>query len=120
MVFVVMPFISLAALVPIMSAPVSAVLVPLVLLPTLPLYFALVLVLLIVTLVVWFVFPRSNEIYGPIAGIVFVAVPAPIFRMIRWYVQINGRSRSLSRVDQHRPCVDDRRGTFVPNIHLTV
>src|ERR1700680_3001198 len=125
-VVLVMTFMSVAMLIPVMPAPVSAVviviafLVPFAVLPALPLQFALALMILIVTLVFRIVFLRSDEVHGPITGSVFTAVAAPISRMLRRHVQINGRRRSFLRLDQRRLYVDDRRRTFVADIHLTV
>jgi hypothetical protein len=67
-----------------------------------------------------FVFGRSNEIYGSIAGVVFAAVFAPIFRVPRRHVQVDGRRRSELRLDQHRLRIHERRGTVIANLNLTV
>jgi len=37
-------------------------------------------------IVAWGIFRRSNEIDGPIAGMVFVAVPTPVLGMSRRHV----------------------------------
>jgi hypothetical protein len=76
--------------------------------------------LLIVALVLRIVFLRSNEIHGPVAGIVFMTVHAPILCVSGRYMQINRRRRRCLRLDQHGLRVDDRRRTFVAEIHLTV
>ena len=76
--------------------------------------------LCIVTLIFGVVLLRSNEIHRPIAGVVFMAVDAPIFCVPRRYVQINGwRSHGL-RLDQHGLCVDHLRRRCAPNVYLTV
>jgi hypothetical protein len=76
--------------------------------------------ILVVALVLWIVFLRSNEVYGPIAGVIFMAMLTPIFGVTGRDVQIDWRRRSLLRLNQHRVYVDDGRRTFVANIHLSV
>jgi hypothetical protein len=102
------------------AAVVIAVLVPLALLPALSLHFTFALMILIVTLIFRIVFPRSHEVHRPITGVVFMAVLAPIFCMIRRDVQIDGRRRCALRLDQHGLCIDDRRRTLVADIDLTI
>jgi hypothetical protein len=60
------------------SVPVVALLISLAVFPTLTLLIALALVVCIVALVFRFVFLRSHEVHGPIAGMVLTAVLAPI------------------------------------------
>ena len=81
---------------------------------------AVMLVVIIAADVSRFIFFRSNEIHRPIAGIVFPAVLAPIFCVARRHVQVNGRRRRCLRLDQHRLCIDERRGTFIADLNLTV
>jgi uncharacterized membrane protein YqjE len=69
----------------VMSVPMFA------LVPMLSLHFTFAFVSLIVTLILRIVFPRSYEVHRPIAGIVFMAVLAPIFCVTRRDVQIDGR-----------------------------
>jgi hypothetical protein len=109
----------LVAVAPI-SVPVAVYLIPLALVPSPALQFALAFVIGIVALVFRCVFRRSHEVHGPIAGIVFMAVLAPISRVTRRNVQIYGRRRSCQRFDQHRLGIDDGRRTIVADLHLAV
>jgi hypothetical protein len=90
------------------------------LVPTLSLHFTFAFMILIVALILRIVFPRSYEVHRPIAGIVFMAMPAPIFCVTRGDVQINRRWGCVLRLDQHGLCVDDRRRTLVADIDLTI
>jgi hypothetical protein len=65
---------------------VAALLISLAVFPTLTLLIALALVVCIVALVFRFVFLRPHEVHGPIAGMVFTAVLAPISCMAGRYV----------------------------------
>src|SRR5271165_7177914 len=67
-----------------------------------------------------FVFLRSNEIHGPIAGVVLVAVFAPIFCMPWRHVQIDGRRWRCLRLDQHRLRIYERRRRCITNLNLPV
>ena len=70
------------------SVPVAALPIPLVIFPSPALLDALAFVIGIVALVFRFVFLGSDEVHGPIAGIVFMAVLAPISRMTGRNVQV--------------------------------
>jgi len=74
--------------VPPISVPVAAVLMALLVFPLPTCLFALAFVIGIVALVFRFVFLGSDEVHGPIAGIVFMAVLAPISRMTGRNVQV--------------------------------
>jgi hypothetical protein len=93
---------------------------PLTLFPALSLHFAFALMLLIVALIFGLVFLRSHEVHRPIAGIVLSTVLTPIPGMIRRDVQINGRRRSVLRLDHDRLRVNDRRWAGVAEIDLTI
>jgi hypothetical protein len=109
---------------PVTLAPISvlmaALLISLVIFPSAALLIALAFVICIVALVFRFVFLRSHEVYGPIAGVVFAAVLAPISCVTGRNVQVHGRRRSIHWFDQHRLCIDDRRRTIVTDLHLAV
>src|SRR5258707_10524358 len=111
--------VTLAIVAPI-SVLVAALLISLVILPSPALLVALAFMICIVTLVLRFVFLRSHEVHGSIAGVVFTAVPAPISCVPGRHVQIDGRGRCRHRLDQHRLRVDDRRRTIVTELHLAV
>ena len=66
------------------------------------------------------VFLRSDEIDRPIAGVIFMAVFAPVFRMPRRYVQIDYRRRGCLTLDDHGLRIDKRRRTLIADTHLTV
>jgi hypothetical protein len=100
--------------------PALAILPALTLCPALSLHFAFALMLLIVTLILGLVFPRFYEVHRSIAGIVLSTVLAPIPGVIRRDVQINGRRRSVLRLDHDRLCVNDRRWAGVAEIDLTI
>ena len=121
-VMLVVILMSVGMFVPVVPAPavVVAILVALAIFPTLPLYFAFVRMILIVTLIFGIVFSRSHEVYRPIAGIVLLTVLAPIPCVIRRDVQIDGRRRGVLWLDHHWLCVDDRRRTSVADIDLTI
>jgi hypothetical protein len=105
----------------IMSVPVVFVFMPaLTLFPALSLHFAFALMLLIVTLILGLVFLRFYEVHRAVAGIVLMTVPAPIFGVIRRDVQINGRRRSVLRLDHDRLRVHDRWWSSVADIDLTI
>jgi len=99
---------------------VPAILLPLTLFPALSLHFAFALMLLIVALILGLVFPRFYEVHRSIAGIVLPTVLAPIPGVIRRDVQINGRRRSVLRLDHDRLCVNDRRWAGVAETDLTI
>jgi hypothetical protein len=107
-----------------MSAPmfvvVPASVVALALFPTLPLNFTFASVILIVTLILGLIFPRSHEVHRPAAGIILMTMLAPISCVIGRDMQIDGRRRSVLRLDHHGLCVDDRRRTAVTDIDLTI
>jgi hypothetical protein len=90
------------------------------LVPTLSLHFTFAFMSLIVALILRIVFARSYEVHRPIAGIVFMAMPAPIFCVTRRDVQIDGRRGCVLRLDQHGLCVDDRRRALVADIDLAI
>src|SRR5215831_14878068 len=89
-------------------------------LPPLSLHCARALMLLVVTLILGFVFPRLDEVHRSIAGVVLAAVVAPISGVPRWDMQIDGRRCTVLRLDQNRLCVDDGRRSVVAQSHLTV
>src|SRR5258708_4196321 len=105
---------SLPMVVAVMSVPMFA------LVPTLSLHFTFAFMRPIVTLILRIVFPRSYEVHRPIAGIVFMTMPAPIFCVTRRDVQIDGRWGCVLRLDQHGLFVDDRRWTLGARIYLTI
>jgi len=88
--------------------------------PALPFDFSFALVFLIMTLILGLVFLRSHEVHRSIAGIVLSTVLAPILGVIRGDMQINGRRRSVLRLDHDRLCVNDRRWVRVADIDLTI
>jgi hypothetical protein len=75
-------------LVALIAMPTAALLIPLVFVPLPAFLFALAFVICIVTLVFGFVFLRSHEVHGPIAGIVFTAMPAPISCVTRRNMEV--------------------------------
>jgi hypothetical protein len=80
----------------------------------------MIMVVFVTVLICRLVFLGSNEIYGTVARIVFPAVLAPILRVPRWYVQIDGWRRSGLRLDQHRLRIHQRRRTVIADLNLTV
>jgi hypothetical protein len=110
---------TLVTLAPI-SVLVATLLIALVSFPSPALLIALAFVICIVALVFRFVFLRSHEVHGPIAGVVFTAVLAPVSCVTRRNVQVHGRRRSIPWFDQHRLGIDDRRRTIVADLHLAV
>jgi hypothetical protein len=105
----------------IMSVPTVFVFMPaLTLFPAQPFHFTFALMILVVTLILGIVFLRSYEVHRSIAGIVLSTVLAPIPGVIRRDVQINGRRRSVLRLDHDRLCVNDRRRAGVAEIDLTI
>jgi hypothetical protein len=112
--------VAVAVAVAVMIPLAIAIPVTLALFPTLPLHFTFALMFLIVALILGFVFLRSHEVHRPIAGVVLTTVPAPIFCVIRRDVQIDGRRRSVLRLDHHGLCVDDRRPRVRADIDLTI
>jgi len=52
--------------------------------------------------IAWFVFLRSHKVHRPIAGVVFLAMLAPIFGVPRRHMQVNGRRCNPLRHNQHR------------------
>src|ERR1035441_4446397 len=113
-------FMSVLMFVPVVPAPVVALLVALALFPTLPLYFTFARMILIVTLILGVVFLRSHEVHRPIAGIILMTVLAPISCVTWRDVQIDGRRRSVLRLHPQGLCVDDRRRAVVSAIDLTI
>jgi len=101
-------------------AAVIAVMIALVIFPSLTLLIALAFVFCIVALIFGFVFRRSYEVHGAIAGVVFMAVPAPISCVVRRNVQVHRRRRRCLRFYQHRLGIDDLRRTVVSELHLAV
>jgi hypothetical protein len=79
-----------------------------------------VMVVFVTVLICRLVFLGSNEIYGTVARVVFPAVLAPIFRVPRRYVQIDGGRRSALRLDQHRLRIHERRRAVIADLYLTV
>jgi hypothetical protein len=77
-------------------------------------------VIVIASYVARFIFFRSDEIYGAIARVIFVAVLAPVSRMPRRHVQINRWRRRGLTLNDHRLGVHERRRTFISDTHLTV
>jgi hypothetical protein len=67
-----------------------------------------------------FVFRRSNEVHGPIAGVVFTAVLAPVPRVTRGHVQVDGRRRLRLRYDQHRLRIHEGRRPVIAKLNLPV
>jgi hypothetical protein len=110
----------MAMLIVTVSVPVAAPLIALVVFKSLTLLDALAFMFCIVALVFRCVFRRSHEVHGPIAGVVFMAVLAPISRVARRNVQIHWRRGSRLRLDQHRLRIDDRRRTIVADLYLAV
>jgi uncharacterized membrane protein YqjE len=104
----------------VVTASVVALLVALALFPTLPLNFTFASVILIVTLILGLIFPRSHEVHRPAASIILMTMLAPISCVIWRDMQIDGRGRSVLRLDHHGLCVDDRRRTAVTDIDLTI
>src|ERR1700719_1136198 len=116
---VVMPVVIVSMI--IMSVPTVFVFMSaLTLFPAQPLHFTFALMILVVTLILGIVFPRSYEVHRSIAGIVLSTVLAPIPGVIRRDVQINGRRRSVLRLDHDRLCVNDRRWAGVVETDLTI
>jgi hypothetical protein len=66
------------------------------------------------------VFRRSNEVHGPIAGVVFTAVLAPVPRVTRGHVQVDGRRRLRLRFDQHWPRIHEGRRPVIAKLNLAV
>src|SRR5260370_34237662 len=93
---------SMAALVTVAPISVLAVALPisLAIFPSPTFFIALAFVIRIVALIFRIVFLRSHEVHGPIAGVVFTAVLAPISCMPRRHVEIDGRRRSFHRLPQ--------------------
>jgi hypothetical protein len=110
----------MATLVVTVSARVAAPLIALAVFKSLTLLIALALMFCIVALIFRCIFRRSYEVHGPIAGVVFMTVLAPISRVIRRNVQVHWRRGSCLRLDQHRLRIDDRRRTIVADLHLAV
>jgi hypothetical protein len=79
-----------------------------------------IMVVFVTVLVCRLVFLGSNEVYGTVARVVFPAVLAPIFRVPRRYVQIDGGRRSALRLDQHRLRIHERRRAVIADLYLTV
>jgi len=70
--------------------------------------------------VVRLVFCGSYEVHRPIAGVVLSAMLAPILRMARRHVQVDGRRRGGLRLDQHRLRIDHGRRRGVADLNLTI
>jgi hypothetical protein len=51
-----------------------------------PIVVPLVIMVVLPMIVTWSIFGRSNEIDGPIAGMVLMTVFAPVLRVLRRYV----------------------------------
>jgi hypothetical protein len=66
------------------------------------------------------VFCGSYEVHGPITGIIFSAMLAPIPRMVGRHMQIDRRWRGRLRFDQHRLRVDQRRPSGVAELNLPI
>jgi hypothetical protein len=66
------------------------------------------------------VFRRSNEVHGSIAGVVFTAVLAPVPRVTRGHVQVDGRRRLRLRHDQHRLRIHEGRRPVIAKLNLAV
>jgi hypothetical protein len=110
----VMVVIPLVVMVPIVVVIPLVVMVPVmvVLTITVPLTVAALLVPIVfvaAAIEVRFIFSGSYEVHGPIAGVVLTAIPAPILRVSRRYMQVDGRGRAVLLLDQHRLRVNQRR-----------
>jgi len=86
-----------------------------------------VMVMVVVVVVVgipgyiaWFVFPRSHKVHRPIAGVVFLAMLAPILGVSRRHMQVHGGRWNALRHNQHRLRINERRRRFVAKLNLTV
>jgi hypothetical protein len=104
----------------VLFVPALAILFALTLFPALPLHFTFVFMILVVTLILGIVFLRSYEVHRAIAGIIFMTVLAPISGVVRRDVQIDGRRRSILRLNHHGLCVDDRGPRVRADIDLTI
>jgi hypothetical protein len=70
--------------------------------------------------ITWFVFPRTDKIHRPIAGVVFLAMLAPILCVPGRHMQVHGRRWHSLRHDQRRLRVNERRRAFVAKLNLAV
>jgi hypothetical protein len=74
----------------------------------------------VIASVVRFVFCRSYEVHRSIAGVVLSTMLAPILRMARRHVQVDGRRRGCLLLDQHRLRIDHGRRRGVADLNLTI
>jgi hypothetical protein len=113
-----------AVVVPIVVAVVVPVVVPIVVVvmtvATIVVVPVIVSIMPVIASVVRLVFCRSYEVHRPIAGVILAAVLAPILRMTRRHVQVDGRRRGRLRLDQHRLCIDDGRRRGVADLNLAI
>ena len=80
----------------------------------------MVVIVAMVGYIAWFVFLRSHEVHRPVAGVVFVAMLAPIFGVSWRHVQVHRRRWISLRHNQHRLRIDERRRPFAANLNLAV
>jgi hypothetical protein len=114
---IVVTMIMIVVPIPIMAMIAAVVIVPVIVIVS---TIVIVPMAVIATFVAWFVFLRADEIHRPIAGMVFMAVLAPVFGMPRWHMQINGRWRGRLSLNDHRLRVHEGRRTRISNSHLAV
>jgi hypothetical protein len=101
-------------------APAPAVVVPMLMIPIAPASAVMVFPVVARAIEPRHVFCRSNEVHGPITGVVFKAVPAPVPGVSRGHVQIERRWRRRLGFDQHRPRIHEGRGLGIAELNLTV
>jgi hypothetical protein len=141
MTVVIVPIVAVLviAVLPVLAIPVlviavlPALAVPVLMIPVLPALAVPVLTIAIAPAPAVLVFPivpgavepglvfcRSNEVHGPIAGVVFIAVLAPVPRVPGGHVQVDGRRRGRLALDQHRPRIHEGRSPVIAKLNLTV
>jgi len=81
---------------------------------------AIAVMLMIAGYIAWFVFLRSHKIHRPIAGVVFLAMFAPIFGVSGRHMQVHGRRWISLRHNQHGLRINERRRPLAAQLNLTV
>jgi hypothetical protein len=77
-------------------------------------------IMAVIASVIRLVFCRSYEVHRPIAGVVLSTMLAPILRMARRHVQVDGRRRGCLLLDQHRLRIDHGRRRGVADLNLAI
>jgi hypothetical protein len=122
MVVLVIPVLPALAI-PVLAIPVLAIpmlAIPMLMIAVAPAPAVLVFPIVVAAIKPRLVFRRSNEVHGPIAGVVLTAVLAPVPRVSRGHVQVDGRRRLRLGHDQHRLRVHEGRGPIIAKLNLTV